>query len=434
LVCAEKISNFYLPKHLLTTKTTLMQYILSNKTIRQTCCLLLTFFLFQHVHAQMPIPREDTVKPVPVPVPAPTPAPAPNPVGMTTTYGPTVGSCGAVVWGVSFQLSAPAASKGYIIQKITFSRSVTPCTPANAATTTTSQTYYEAWAVDSGATTATPIWPQGNDGFNTGSASPGTKGSCCITGEVKFFPGVTLPPSWIFNNPNTLADSLASDTLAPPFWNNSGATPHTMCVTWDCCNGKDTTTVTTNPLVLTPVVCTPVQVNQLKSIPMTVRMIQMIPSWTIDYSASDQEAFRAQIKVLKQYSETEIAEAVHWIETNYDSRCVEEYTDHMTRIFLMMRALYDVPEQVPRNLARNYGCWVREGARDSKDQFDLQWPLRNVNGELTVVGKFAGSNCLHYNASGELRYISSYFPRRSKTDAPTLNEAKDLSPDKPLPE
>jgi hypothetical protein len=158
---------------------------------------------------------------------------------------------GMMTWKVDFRLWWRARRNGHIVQHVRIHKLVTSCADAAFATPSIDERieFWEAWPVQAG--TVIP-WdrlgpvpaardfddafviriPFGDLPFGRGRVR------LEVRAQVRFYAGMTLPPSFIANNPNTQAGQALSDVAAPPFW-RPGGTRHDLTVEWDNCTGED---------------------------------------------------------------------------------------------------------------------------------------------------------------------------------------------------
>lgn len=321
--------------------------------------------------------------------------------------GPKKFSCGGFLWKVKFELDAKAPNKGFIVQKLHWLIDIKNCDGTQKEKV--DKTYWEAWSVDSGATTCKPAGPAGhNDQFSEPS-HPNTTGTIKMEGKVAFFVMNNLPPSFKPGNPPE-AGILLSDTLRPAFWTaaaEAGATSHVLTCIWDCCNGKDTTRLTTVP-VFTIINVSSVN-NPCIYTETTANLIARIPAWTKGYTAAEQATFDNVMTSLRQYSDNQILNGILCI-VNNNKISGEDYLDNMSKIYIALRALYQVPGQLSASAASVFGGWIRPGSEASGTYSPL-WPLQQVNGKLMVTGQYNGYLGFDYDAIGEFSYFSRHYPR-----------------------
>ncbi len=150
-------------------------------------------------------------------------------------------------WKVDFRLWFPSWRGGYIVQHIRIRERVTDCPDREFAQPTVDKSleFWEAWEVRPGRTSPEhappPAPPHDSDDLYRFDIRPdgllaGRRGRVRIEvrAEVRFFPGVTLPATFVRANPATQAGFALSDAARPPFW-RPGGTRHDLTAEWECC-------------------------------------------------------------------------------------------------------------------------------------------------------------------------------------------------------
>lgn len=328
-------------------------------------------------------------------------------VKVINVEGPKKYSCGGFYWRVKFELDKAAPSNGIIVQQITETRDIKDC--LGNQTATNPKTFWEAWTVDSGKTTCEPSGGGYSDQFSEPS-HPNTYGTIKIEGTLAFFP-VAVPASFVPpKHPHS--GSLPSDTTQPAFWPPAAgnSTSHNLTVTWDCCNGNDTARLTTVPAFT--VINVNTMYNACITTTPTAQLITSIPAWTKGYDASKQAAFNNVMNSLRLYTDNEILNGIRCIVSNRQISG-DAYLDEMSKIYIALRALYQVPEQLPGAAARAYGGWKRPG-NESPAGTGVLWPLQRIGaGQLVVTGTYNGYIGHNYDAIGEFNDFRSHYPRNT---------------------
>lgn len=332
-------------------------------------------------------------------------------VKVVNVEGPKKMDCGGFLWKVKFELDAKAPAKGFIVQKININNNIKNCDHTPFTRFTPDITYWEAWSVDSGSTTCKPAGAGGyNDQYSSPSL-PKTYGTIKFTGKVAFFAMPALPASFKPGNPPQ-AGILLSDTLQPAFWTaaaEAAATDHSLTASWNCCDGKtDTTTLTTAP-VLTVITVASIN-NPCTTTVATANLITSIPAWTKGYDPQKQASFNNIMNSLRRYSDTELMNGIQCI-VNNNRLNGEDYLDNMSKVYIALRALYQVPNQLPGSTARVFGGWWRD-ANETPATYSPLWPLQRLpNGSLAVTGLYNGYTGFDYDALGEFNDFRSHYPR-----------------------
>lgn len=436
--------------------------LLRTRSLLSALSLWLVLSLMFPLQAQLsfyspfdPLPAEPLVLVVPT---------TGNPITITNDGDPTKGDCGEYFWRVKFTLSAPSVAGGWIVQEYKRTPKIDDCSDNPVDHNVLH--YWEAWRIDPGSTidSARANGSYTFDDQYSEGPHPNTKGSIKIEGKVQFFEGAVLPPNFIPNNPNTWAGGLPSDTLPPPFFNTNEAINHNLCVNWDCCDGDtndtmvvvygDTTITYTDddPPVITVTpdpdttdstvdVTDPVKIDDsgkvrkgkvrdtdpknpygtktsprmatdesLEANDPLVRLIRLLPAWNQALEMVNEAEFMEVAAELSKVPNNQLREAIHQHWALY--RNSESNLEELSKTYVLMRVLFELPEAYTRNDARNFGGWVHPGAL-TKGEYNLSWPIaKSEEGTLTIEGEFAGFFGRGYNAPGEFDYFAARFPRR----------------------
>jgi hypothetical protein len=96
--------------------------------------------------------------------------------------------------------------------------------------------------------------------------------------------------------------------------------------------------------------------------------------------------------------------------------CVSNFDQaRASGLYVLLRVVFKVPEDYPREDVRFFGSWSRFGANDDEaDRVNLRWPVKIEGGPpvLTVL-RFDGYSGGVYDAVGEYNYFANRFKIRS---------------------
>jgi hypothetical protein len=90
-----------------------------------------------------------------------------------------------------------------------------------------------------------------------------------------------------------------------------------------------------------------------------------------------------------------------------------EAAEDETRLFLLLRVVFDLPEQAPESERRSFKGWVNWPPPDADGNVSLSWPITWDAGRPTLVAPYEGSEGRPYNAVGEYRHFLERFPFRA---------------------
>jgi len=321
--------------------------------------------------------------------------------------GPTKYACGGYIWAVKFSLAKPSPKGGYIIQEITTKRKATVNCPRYY--TEVDITFYEAWKVNPGESVSyyiqnNPDDPEEYDdmfGCNSWDKSEGFE---VTTGKLGFFEEFKMTADWYSNNPKTLAGSLPSTLTKPSGWDDAPTASHNISTDWKCCD-EITGTLTTDPAVpeIKGKILTPVGGKFFEH-------VEPIKSWTNDtaYNANDNMFLLQQAIQLSVLSDNEIRTGVQAYTDYYKG-----HPDGLSKLFLILRVIYNVPDSMPIDQAKSYGGWIKPVAELTGPYYKISWPLAtDPQGHPIVNYLYMGYLGAPYDASSELEYFISTFGRR----------------------
>jgi len=83
-----------------------------------------------------------------------------------------------------------------------------------------------------------------------------------------------------------------------------------------------------------------------------------------------------------------------------------------SKLFLLMRIVFVLPELAPEILRRSFKGWVNWPEADSKGNVNLSWPISWQSAEPKLIDRYEGSEGVPYSAIQEYRYLLQNFPYR----------------------
>ncbi len=332
-------------------------------------------------------------------------------LSIETVTGPDKEPCGGFLWRVKFNLNNASAKGGWIVQKLIYDQVVINC--PNILRFNKKITYWEAWRVTAGANGDSERLA-GKFNFDDQFSSPNypdTKGNTTLTGEVKFFEGLELPAGFRRGNADTYAGDLPATTDKPAFWDNSNSVNHNLSFIWNCCTNPGTATLTT----------TPTQPKQEQHVfpdtsilDFTGKLIFRIPAWTFGYYSTSSQQL---LNIARQVQNSTTSAGLHNTLVNYERvfAGTGEYVEQMSKVYLLLRMLYQLPQQMNSRIAKTFGGWIPPGAGTGAE-YNMSWPLsitQSASGMQVNVSEYTGFIGRGYNAAGELDYFNTSFPKRN---------------------
>lgn len=327
-----------------------------------------------------------------------------------TVNGPNKEDCGGFLWQVIFKLNDASAKGGWVVQQVTYDQNVIKC--PSTPYINKKITYWEAWRVTAGAKGDSERL-SGKFDFDDQYSSPNfpdTKGNTTITGEVKFFEGLELPAGFKRGNKATYAGDLPATTDKPAFWDNTSTVDHNLSYVWNCCVNPGIGALSHTATEIKPVHYIPADTSKLDN---TGKLIFRIPGWVHSYNMTSQQLITIARQV--QYSTT--PGALHNSLVNYEKvfAGTTDYVDQLSKVYLMLRVMYQLPEEMNGTNARTFGGWIHPGVGNAS-VYNMSWPLavtQSPSGLQVSVSNYTGFIGRGYNAAAELDYFNTNFQRRN---------------------
>ena len=163
------------------------------------------------------------------------------------------------------------------------------------------------------------------------------------------------------------------------------------------------------------------------------QMMERVPSWTEVTNANTMET----------YPLDEMKQVACWLLEQPDQnrrRIIAAYQIYIeicswkagafddlppaSKIFVLLRLLFDVPEEYPRDEARFFGGWIILRVREDGDwtmddpptregTVNMLWPLGYEDGRLVLKGTIFAYRGFPYDGLWEYDYFASRFPLRA---------------------
>jgi hypothetical protein len=148
-----------------------------------------------------------------------------------------------------------------------------------------------------------------------------------------------------------------------------------------------------------------------------MRPIEPWPGWGTNYSRSNWVLLVAAAKVIQGSSAATVGKALERYQmgnsTNRDLQPLSKELDNDTKLYLLMRVVFDLPEalQLPKKrLPFAFGCWAglflkQDGETNTDGTFNLAWPIRWNRGHPALLAGWIGYEGPRYHAAGEYHYF-----------------------------
>jgi hypothetical protein len=327
-----------------------------------------------------------------------------------TVSGPDKLPCGGFDWKVKFNLNEASKAGGWIIQKIIYDRNVIKC--PDIPFLNDKITYWEAWRVTAGASGDSDRLA-GRFNFDDQYSSPNypdTRGNITITGELKFFEGLALPAAFTKGNKDTYAGDLPATNAKPDFWDAANTASHNLSHIWNCCVANGISLLVTTPNDKKIAMVIPADTSKLDYIG---KLIYRIPAWTgVYYTESAMQLVNLARQVQYSGSTSSLLNALEKYESTFAG--TTDYVQHMSKAYLLLRVLYQLPQQMNGN-AKTFGGWIHPGIGKGSS-YNMSWPVAAIAGPSGIqvtIDPYTGFLGRTYNAAAELNYFNSNFPKRN---------------------
>jgi|GEM_PF-1253808 len=328
-------------------------------------------------------------------------------VSVINVKGPTKYACGGYIWAVKFSLSEPSVKGGYIIQEITTKRKVTKSCPKTYKDVDI--TFYEGWKVNPGESVSyyiqnNPDDPEEYDDMFACNSWPESEGFETTKGNLRFFEDFKMTGDWYSNNPKTLAGELPSTLTKPAGWDDAPTATHNLSIEWACCDGI-TGTLVTDPSF------TEIKGKMKPSVGgKFFENVEPLKPWTdtAAYTMTDNLMLLQQAMSLSALSDSEMTKGVK----DYTGYYKDQIED-LSKLFLVLRIIYNVPDSIPITQAKIFGGWVKPTSELTGEYYKIAWPVAtDPQGHPFVRYTYMGYLGAPYNAVNELEYFIHTFGRR----------------------
>lgn len=321
--------------------------------------------------------------------------------------GPTKYACGGYIWAVKFTLAKPSPKGGYIIQEISTKRKATVNCPK--VYKDIDITFYEAWKVNPGESVTyyiqnNPDDPEEYDDMFACNSWPESEGFENTTGNLRFFEDFKMTPDWFSNNPKTMAGILPSTLTKPAGWSDATTVTHNLSTDWECCDGISGA-LTTDPNFP--------EIKGKTKDPLGGKFfehVEPLKPWTDTsaYTLEDNQFLLQNAMILSALSDSEMMTGV----LDYSDYYRDQIED-LSKLLLILRIIYNVPDSIPIQQAKTFGGWIRPTEELTGPYFKIAWPVATDQQNHPFINyPYMGYMGAPYHASGELEYFINSFGRR----------------------
>ena len=123
------------------------------------------------------------------------------------------------------------------------------------------------------------------------------------------------------------------------------------------------------------------------------------------------------VNIARQVQYTTTPASLHNSLVNYQNvfACASDQTEQMAKAYLLLRVLYQLPQEMYSNNARTFGGWIHPSI-GSGTSFNMAWPVsatQSPSGVQVMISGYTGFIGRGYNAAEELDYFNNNFQRRN---------------------
>jgi hypothetical protein len=148
--------------------------------------------------------------------------------------------------------------------------------------------------------------------------------------------------------------------------------------------------------------------------PALVKMFVDLDPWshTQDYSAAAwKKAVRVALVVQKTNPQT-VGQALDSFIALARKQPFNGDSEFESRVFILMRVVFDLPENAPASQRFSFKGWINGGAMVNGATANLAWPIAWTGHAGLLLAHYEGSEGKQYEAKAEYNYMRSHFPFR----------------------
>jgi hypothetical protein len=136
-----------------------------------------------------------------------------------------------------------------------------------------------------------------------------------------------------------------------------------------------------------------------------------LPPWHSDRGFSDED-WQRYLDAAHLVQHSEPADVEHALARFLDEADGFTGVENETRLFLLLRVVFDLPERVPAGERRVFKGWVNWPEPDAEGNVNLSWPVSWQGGRPVLLARFEGADGPRYGAGEEYRHLFASAPVR----------------------
>ncbi|GAB1857167.1 hypothetical protein MHTCC0001_20030 [Flavobacteriaceae bacterium MHTCC 0001] len=130
------------------------------------------------------------------------------------------------------------------------------------------------------------------------------------------------------------------------------------------------------------------------------------------FSKEDWSAYTKVARVI-QKTDTEIVKrALSYFMGNFSEFDSEGGVEPESKLFILMRIVFDIPQNVLADNYRSYKGWINWPEVKGGDLLNLGWPVFWQDGKPSLIALYNGSQGLPYAAVEEYNYFLNHYAFR----------------------
>lgn len=141
-------------------------------------------------------------------------------------------------------------------------------------------------------------------------------------------------------------------------------------------------------------------------------LLDTLPPWSNrDFTELEWQQFRNAAEVFRDSNPWAVEAALSEFVQQSISKDYQGF-DPESKPFILMRILYDLPEEAPAAEFKSFKGWTNWPTPDRHGKVSLSWPVSWSQERPRLVAAYAGSMSLPYAAAAEYRWFLDHYPFR----------------------
>jgi hypothetical protein len=146
-------------------------------------------------------------------------------------------------------------------------------------------------------------------------------------------------------------------------------------------------------------------------VPKLLTAFRLLTPWTYDWHPSGED-WGQYLEAARLVQPAERGDVERALARFLDEAAGLAGVENETRLFLLMRVVFDLPDRAPVNQRRVFKGWVNWPAPDAEGHVNLSWPVGWREGRPVLLAPYEGAEGPRYAAVEEYRHLLDHFPLR----------------------